>query len=308
MKQALKPLLNALDKRSGVDVGPALCSALFIISVSVYIQTARAAEPAYPREVARWQEIIIPSETDSEARSVWFYSANYSPHDWRVYTDGDHVCAALDTERPQDQKERPEFTPEAGQFRGASAFAAVDDGWLVGFNRGEWGGALFWFSRDGKQKYKVSDHQVVGFFSLTNGLHAIEGLAHLTMSKGSIIRIVRPQRGARWQALVVTKLPFAPYAISVRRDATMLVTLSNALVSVGKDYSVETLLRDPLWSGLCPNSSILSRDERKLYVGMRQFVGEFDLSAKKLRLLVPSAVFLNKLPKEDELRIRKGGW
>ena len=50
---------------------------------------------------------------------------------------------------------------------------------------------------------------------------------------------------------------------------------------------------------------MLSSDEQKLYIGMRQFVGEFDLSTKKLRLLIPSDAFLNKLPKEDEQRIRK---
>jgi hypothetical protein len=279
--------------------------ALFIINSLASIPAIWAAEPEYPREVARWQEVSVPPESDKGSRAVWFYSANYSPHEWRVHTDGGQVCAALDTEKPQEQKERPAFTPEVGRFHGASAFAAVDDGWLVGFNQGEWGGALYWFSRDGTQNYKVSKHQVVNFFSLTNGLHAIEGLAHLGISEGSIIRIVRSQPKAHWQALVVAELPFAPYAISVRRDGTMLATLSDALVFVGRDYRVDTLLRDPPWAGLYPNSSILSRDERKLYIGMRQFVGEFDLSTKKLRLLVPSEAFLNKLPKEQEERIRK---
>src|SRR5258705_13536778 len=43
---------------------------------------------------------------------------------------------------------------------------------------------------------------------------------------------------------------------------------------------------------------------------MRQFVGEFSVTTKKLRLLIPSNQFLNKLPKEDEERIRKqyGGY
>ena len=42
--------------------------------------------------------------------------------------------------------------------------ARVDDGWLVGFNKGEFGAALYWFSADGKQNYKISDHQVWEFF------------------------------------------------------------------------------------------------------------------------------------------------
>src|SRR5262249_18517082 len=152
-----------------------------------------------------------------------------------------------------------------------------------------------------------SDHQVVNFFSLTNGLHAIEGLAHLGISKGSIIRIARPQREGHWQSALVTKLPFAPYAVSVRRDGPMLVTLSDALLSISTDYNINILLADAPWRGLYPNSSILSRNEQRLFIGMRQFVGEFDLITKKLRLVIPSATFLNALPKEDEERIRKSG-
>src|SRR5262249_33153839 len=155
-----------------------------------------------------------------------------------------------------------------------------------GFNKGEFGGALYWFSRDGKQNYKVSEHQVVDFFSLTNGLHAIEGLNHLSTSRGSLIRIARPQPQAHWQASVVAELPFAPCAVSMRRNGSMLITLSDSLVSVSRDYRINTIVEEALWGGLYPNSSILSRDEKKLYIGMRQFVGELDLSTRKLRLLV----------------------
>lgn len=265
----------------------------------------RAAEPEYPREVARWQTVAVPRGSDQGARMAWFYAANYSNHEWRVFAERGQICAQLTSAKPPQKPERPKFTPKAGQFRGASAFARVDDGWLVGFNQGEFGAALYWFSADGKRNYKVSDHQVADFFSLPGGLHAIEGLAHMGMSEGSVIRITRPQPRARWQASTATKLPFAPYAVSVRRDGTMLITLSDSLVAVGDDRKVTTLLAEPPWGGLYPNSSILSSDEQKLYIGMRQFVGEFDLSTKKLRLLIPSDAFLNKLPKEDEQRIRK---
>jgi sugar lactone lactonase YvrE len=145
----------------------------------------------------------------------------------------------------------------------------------------------------------------VDFFSLKNGVHAIEGLAHLGGSRGSIIRITRPKAGAHWQALPVVKLPSAPYAVSLRRNGTVLITLSDSLVSVGSDRKVNTLLADPSWGGFYPNSSILSPDEQRLYIGMRQFVGEFDLTTKRFRFLIPSKDFLNKLSKKEEENIRK---
>lgn len=272
--------------------------ALSIGGFLAFALTGFSAEPGYPRDIARWQEVSVPRETDQGARMAWFYAANYSRHEWRVFAERDQVCAHLTTANDPNPKEQPKFTPKAGKFHGASSFAAVEDGWIVGFNRGEFGAALFWFSRDGRRNYKVSDHQVVDFFSLSDGLHAIEGLAHLDMSTGSVIRIARPRPNARWKAATAIKLPFAPYAISVRRDGTMLITLSDSLVSIGPDRKIHTLLSDPPWRGLYPNSSLLSPDERKLYVGMRQFVGEFDLSTKELRLLIPSNAFLNKRPQK----------
>jgi hypothetical protein len=279
--------------------------ALSILALLSVALAAQATELHYPREVVQWKEVSIPPETDIGARMAWSYAANYSRHEWRVFSENNKIVAQLGGGKHRDQRERPAFSTTIDQFRGASLFSRVDDGWLVAFNHGEFGAALYWFSNDGQGHYKISDHQVVEFFALPNGLHAIEGLAHMSFSKGSIVRIARSEPGARWQALTVTELPFAPYAISMGRENKMFVTLSDALVSVGYDRRVETLLGNAAWSGLYPNSSVFSSDEQKLYIGMRQFVAEFDIPTKKLRFLIPSDHFLNRLPQKDEQRIRK---
>jgi hypothetical protein len=278
---------------------------LLIASLLLFVPGGHASESAYTDDLATWQAVGIPPASDEAARSIWFSAANRSRHAWHVYTKDGQVRARLAEDMPEPRGARPTFTPKVGQLERASAFATVDDGWLVGFNQGEFGAALYWFSRDGKRSYKVSDHQVVDFFARPDGIHAIEGLAHLGMSQGSVIRIVRPKAGGHWQASTVAKLPFAPDAVSLRRDGTMLITLSSALVAVGADGKIRTLLPNAPWDALYARSSILTPDERKLYIGMRQFVGEFDLATNKLRLLVPSKQFLNKLPKEEETRIRQ---
>jgi hypothetical protein len=270
-----------------------LSACLLLLTLSL-----RAAEPEYLRDIAKWQEVAVPSESDQGARMAWFYAANYSKHEWRVFTKDGQPQAQLSDETPEKRPVQPSFIPEAGRFHRASACAAVDDGWLIGFNQGEFGAALYWFSRDGKSSYKISDHQVVDFFSLSNCVYAIEGLAHLSLSQGSVICITRRKDSEHWQATSVAKLPFAPYAVSLHRDGTMLITLSDSLVAIGSDHKIRTLLPDAPWGGLYPNSSVLSQDGQILYIGMRQFVGEFDLITKKLRLLIPARQFLNKLPKK----------
>ena len=289
-----------------------------------------AMEPKYLDNVTLWQEVTVPAKSDRGAYMVWDYSANYSNLEWSVHSKNGVIHAQLDTEKTPDQ---PIFKPTAEysdnswictfptaskppvqlnadqpgfkMYCAATSFAEVDDGWLVGFNKGEWGGALYWFSHDGTNGYKISDDQIVAFFSLPDGVYAIIGLAHLVMSEGSIIRITRQKFDTHWQATTFVKLPFAPYAVALRRDGTMLITLSNSLVSVGSDRKIQTLLAEVPWHGLYPNSSQLAPDEQKLYIGMRQFVGEFDLSTNRFRFLIPSKAFLNKLPKENEERIRK---
>jgi hypothetical protein len=198
--------------------------------------TVLAPMPDYISDLAKWQEAPVPDDSDQGNRVVWLHAANHCRYEWNVFNKSGEPSARLKSESSESRSARPAFVPSAGRFRGASAFAAVDGGWLVGFNQGEFGAALYWFSVDGEHSYQISEHQVVAFVTLSDGIYAIEGLAHL---------------------------------------------------------------------GLYSNSSSLSPDAQKLYIGMRQFVAEFDLRLKKLRMLVPSAEFLNKLSDVDAEQIRK---
>jgi hypothetical protein len=68
---------------------------------------------------------------------------------------------------------------------------------------------------------------------------------------------------------------------------------------------VQMLLSDVPWTQLYPNSAAVGEDGTRVYVGMRQYVAEVNLTTRKVQLLVPSTAFLNKLPKDQEQRIRK---
>jgi hypothetical protein len=277
-----------------------------LIGCGIFVLAAglRAAQPEYSRDVTIWQEIPIPPDGQNSDRAAWDFATDYSQISWRVYLENARPNAKL-VDRPNDDVSNPApFNAEADGFLGASRFKQVDDGWLVGFNHGEFGAALYWFNGDGTHHYKISNHQVVAFFSLPDGIYAVEGLAHMGMSCGSVIRITRPTTSAHWEASRVVRLPYAPNTVAVRRDGSIVIALSDSLVSVGPDHQVTTLISNAPWGDLYPSSSILVPDESRLYLGMRQFVGEVDLATDHLRLLVPSVDFLNKLPEDDERRIR----
>jgi hypothetical protein len=287
------------------------CIALALV---LFTSVAEAdVPPPYPALVDEWVAASVPSRADHADYEVWSYASNYSEYEWRVSGREDIVTAQLAPRAPGEGSLGLPFKPRTAHWAGATSAIHVQDGWLVAFNHGEFGAALYWFNENGSQNYKVSDDQVVAFALLPDRLLAVEGLAHMVTSKGAIIRIERSTDQGRWTAHTVAKLPFAPYAVVVQHggqhDGRILIVLSDALVQSTANGEVQTLLSDVPWTQLYPNSAALGQDGTRMYVGMRQYVAEVDLTTRKLRLLVPSTAFLNKLPKDQEQRIRKqAGW
>ena len=252
-----------------------------------YAAIPLAAQSDYSPDIAGWRKIPLPPGGDSE-RVISLFAPDYATISWRVYLA--ITTPEAKPTAPTGRRHDPEpFPAKADGFEGANRFKQVDDGWLVGFDHGEFGGALYWFSRDGAQHYFLTDAHVVDFFSLPDGIYAIEGLNHMEVSCGSVIRIARQTPAARWSASTVVNLPQAPDTMAVRRDGTLLIVLSDSLVSVGADHQINTLIANAPWSRLYPTSSILLPDESRLYIGMRQFVGEVDLATNQLHFLLPSA-------------------
>jgi hypothetical protein len=252
-----------------------------------------AAEPQYNPDVGTWQAVAVPAFSDFAASEAWSHTANHSPYNWTVFIKDSMVCANTYYQTTADKIKNLGFTPRAKGLKFVSAIVPVSDGYLVGFNHGEWGAALYWFARDGKCSYQVSEHQVVDFVVVSETIYAIEGLAHLWVSEGSVIKITRSNHCRRWKAHEWVKLPFAPEAVSLTRDNAMVITLSGALVAVDTNGKIDFLVRDAPWGVLYPRSSVLSPDGEKVYVGMRQYVGEFNMKSKTLRMLIPSKAFLN---------------
>ena len=257
----------------------------------------------YPEDLATWEPVAMPTKAAVADRRVWLSAANGSRLEWQVRREGAQVKATpfdWSLHEAETAVLLP-FVPKVEQYRGAQRARKVSDGWLVAFNRGEWGGALYWFSADGGKNYKVSDHQVVDFFLVGGRLHAIEGLAHMVLSQGSVIAIDRV--AGRWQAAAAQALPAAPYAVTLAEDGAAYIVLSNAVVAL-RFGRLETIIDETSWDSLYPNSATLGADG-SLYVGMRQFVGRVELADRSLTFLVPERLALHRLPIDQEQRIRQ---
>ncbi|MFY2763380.1 hypothetical protein [Arenimonas sp. MALMAid1274] len=263
---------------------------------------AMAQDPKpYPDDVAQWVTAQVPSTAAVADRRVWLLAANGSPLDWEVTREGGSILAKPyeASLREAETAVQLPFVPKAEAFHGAQQARKVSDGWLVVFNRGEFGGALYWFSPDGERNYRISPHQVVDFFLVGKRLHAVEGLAHLGLSRGSVIALDRVK--GQWQASTVAELPAAPYAVAPQGGAVHLV-LSSSVVTL-RDGRIETVLPETPWDMLYPTSAAFGADGR-LYVGLRQYVARADLAAGKLEFLVPDLRAVHRLPVDQEQQVR----
>ncbi|WP_161786936.1 HEAT repeat domain-containing protein [Noviluteimonas dokdonensis] len=109
----------------------------------------------------------------------------------------------------------------------------VDGGWLVGGDRGEWGGELLFISDDGV-KQAIYDDNIQGLGRIGDRIVAAGGIAHMTLNDGTLLDVRRGSDG-RWQAIAWRGLPGAPWDL-LRVDAdTSLVRTQSGDVLVDAD-------------------------------------------------------------------------
>jgi hypothetical protein len=171
---------------------------------------------------------------------------------------------------------------------GDMSIAEVPDGWIIAFDAGEWGGALWWFSPDGTTRRRISDDQVLGFARTEPGLIALEGIAHGVSSKGKVIKLVRSKTGA-WVAHPLVDLGFAPMAYYKDSPKSVVVATTDQLVRVHVDRAkLEVLVPNAFWTDLYP-TSVIGVKSQMFYIGMRHGVARVERkgSSYEVRWLTP---------------------
>jgi hypothetical protein len=233
------------------------------------------------RFLKNWKSYVTPTNSDSISKY------NSDPNDWVVYLEGNQVCA--DKTRKRLNKEGLPFRikpakSEGYKLRGRLSAVKVDDGYLVGFYRGEWGGNLYWFSNDGKVKYEISSHQIVQFIKRDSNIYAIEGLAHLSTSEGSIIQVEK--KNYKWTVSEYQKLPSAPDAVQLDNKNNFIIVTSSSLLSIDREKHIDILIKEGFWQHyLYPSSMVIQGNV--IYIGMRKGVYKFDLAKGKDEWMMP---------------------
>jgi HEAT repeat protein len=114
-----------------------------------------------------------------------------------------------------------------------NAALQVPDGWLLGGDRGEWGGELVFLDRGGRQTTLV-DGNIDGVARLGTRIVAVGGLAHLTSNRGLAYEVARDAKG-RWSARPWRVLPGAPWGSARRLDGSWLLDTNGGTVVLAPD-------------------------------------------------------------------------
>ena len=120
----------------------------------------------YPTDLAKWISTQPPEVLDER----WLAANHDTENAWVVFLSGGRPSARLRTVKrekgspyPEKQESYPPMpfkVPEGLATEGLAGewfSAQVADGWIIGFNAGEFGAGLWWFSPDGKKREKISE-------------------------------------------------------------------------------------------------------------------------------------------------------
>jgi len=203
---------------------------------------------------------------------------NYSRVAWNVSVE----AAALAISRVDARAGRrtsPEALQQARSIPGLKitpdawvVSARYGTGWLLGLDRGEFGGGLWWMpaTGGGGKPQQLWTEPVKGFVSLDDKLLVLSGLAHLTRSQGDVLEVTADNSG-RIGLRTIADLGACPYAAE-DANGSLIVASNHGVARVALAGTVEWLSRTD-YEPLRPRS-IVALPSGAVYVGMNRYVAE----------------------------------
>lgn len=209
-------------------------------------------------DVATWIEIAPLSPRSSEM----LCAASGIGGEWSVSSKNSEVQV-----RPLQEKQTdllPFDLPKKSSFLGRRTAVAINDGYLVGFDAGEWGGGLWWFSENGSKNYRISKEHVKNIFDVHGAVLVISGIAHGIKNTGKITQLVNHSN--IWTIEKTIDLGSAPMTALHDDKGTVFIITTKGLLRYYSD-KVE-ILHLTNYALLYPNSLAIGTDGT-VFVGMR---------------------------------------
>lgn len=232
------------------------------------------------KPVQKWKKHDLPSDA-----AILQY--NNSPTSWLVSLDSSGQVIAQNKIAKYPSADTLPFrlyfdTMRSYSWKGFRTVKKVANGYLVGFNKGEFGGALYWFSEKGDTSYQISRSNVDYIFEYKKKVYMVNGVFHMDTDLGRINEM-RFEDGT-WKVEEWVELPSKSQVIMPYKDRMLIVTTKTILFFDGTN-NFDFIKKDGFWDVLYPQSAVILNHD--LFVGMRGGVYRINLETKTEEWLTP---------------------
>ncbi len=232
------------------------------------------------KPVQKWKKHDLPSDA-----AILQY--NNSPTSWLVSLDSSGQVIAQNKIAKYPSADTLPFrlyfdTMRSYSWKGFRTVKKVANGYLVGFNKGEFGGALYWFSEKGDTSYQISRSNVDYIFEYKKKVCMVNGVFHMDTDLGRINEM-RFEDGT-WKVEEWVELPSKSQVIMPYKNRMLIVTTKTILFFDGTN-NFDFIKKDGFWDVLYPQSAVILNHD--LFVGMRGGVYRINLETKTEEWLTP---------------------
>lgn len=148
----------------------------------------------------------------------------------------------------------------------------VEDGWLKGFDAGEFGGGLYWFAKDASGYKRINQRNTQMVIDTPKGVFAVQSLTHFTFGYSDLVEVKKGKSG--WETRVITNLHVSPSEILRAGDRFIYAT--NEYVSILNTDGTQREIYHASMRVLNPESMV-RRPNGEIWVG----------SVKRILRLIP---------------------
>ena len=146
-----------------------------------------------------------------------------------------------------------------------------EDGWLLAYNRGEFGGGLWITNEDGSETKRLVNDDVHALLPFDGGILVLTGLAHLMSDFGHALIFANP-KGLDMALKSSLPLDGEPRTYVKEPSGDVLFTTTHSLQRITKAGELQTLAIFPDWVKFQYANSMVLASDGSIFVGMRMFV------------------------------------
>ncbi|WP_160138055.1 hypothetical protein [Chryseobacterium sp. c4a] len=171
------------------------------------------------------------------------------------------------------KKENNKLVVEKNSFYKGNSELEIEDGKLIGENKGEWGGELYFQPKKDKEKIvKIKFGNIVDIFKFQNKIYFTEGFGIW----GSLYELTKDS-------------VFTYRKIESFGDALEALTIFNNIIYIVSHHGFYkvvnqeaiSIFRNQFWRGLYPNS-VAVFDEENIFIGMRSGIAKLNIVKKEV--------------------------